>query len=112
MSLLESARKVVRPCPFEEGTYAAVLGPNYETPAEIRALASLGVDAVGMSTAAELDAAAALGMERLAFSCITNRAAGLSGTPLTHEEVLACSQGQAHRLGELLEAIIVTTPVA
>jgi purine-nucleoside phosphorylase len=89
-----------------EGTYGAVLGPNYETPAEIRTLRSLGVDAVGMSTAAEIEAAAELGLECLAISCITNRAAGLSASRLTHEEVLANSQRQAQRLGDLIEGVI------
>ncbi len=85
------------------GTYAAMLGPNYETPAEIRALRALGADAVGMSTAREVEAAAGLGLECAAVSCITNRAAGLSPTRLTHEEVLENSRRQASRLGDLIE---------
>jgi purine-nucleoside phosphorylase len=89
-----------------EGSYAAVLGPNYETPAEIRALRSLGVDAVGMSTAREIQAGVGLGLECAAVSCITNRAAGLSATRLTHEEVLANSQKQAARLGDLIESFL------
>ena len=89
-----------------EGTYAAVLGPNYETPAEIRAFRALHADAVGMSTAREIEAAAALGLECAAISCITNRAAGLSPTRLSHEEVLFHSRRQATRLGELLERIL------
>src|SRR5262249_34485474 len=84
------------------GTYAAVLGPNYETPAEIRALKALGADAVGMSTVREMEAGHALGMECAAISCITNRAAGLTGTRLTHDEVLANSRKQAKRLGDLI----------
>lgn len=88
------------------GTYAAVLGPNYETPAEIRALKALGADAVGMSTAREMEAAHELGMECAAISCITNRAAGLSDARLTHEEVLANSKRQAARLGALIERFL------
>jgi purine-nucleoside phosphorylase len=91
---------------LREGVYGAVLGPNYETPAEIRAFRWLGVDAVGMSTAAELEAAVNLGIECLAISCITNRAAGLSDTRLTHEEVLANSRRQAGRLGDLIESLL------
>jgi purine-nucleoside phosphorylase len=71
------------------GGYAALTGPCYETPAEIRALAACGADAVGMSTAVEAEAAAALGVEVLAFSCITNKAAGLSADALSHTEVEA-----------------------
>lgn len=71
------------------GTYAAVLGPSYETPAEIRALRSCRADAVGMSTTREAVAAVEAGLECAAVSCITNRAAGLSPHIITHEEVLA-----------------------
>src|SRR5439155_22631247 len=74
---------------FTEGRYAAVTGPCYETPAEIRALKSWGADAVGMSTAREVQAGFELGLECAVISCVTNRAAGLSGGPLSHEEVLA-----------------------
>jgi len=88
------------------GTYAQVTGPCYETPAEIRALRSIGADAVGMSTARETQAAFELGMECAALSCITNRAAGLGSTALTHEEVLAAAAQQRHRLGDLLEAFL------
>ncbi len=89
------------------GTYAAMLGPNYETPAEIRALRALGADAVGMSTARDVEAAAGLGLECAAVSCITNRAAGLSPTRLTHEEVLENSRRQASRLGDLIEHFLM-----
>jgi purine-nucleoside phosphorylase len=89
-----------------DGTYAAVLGPNYETPAEIRALRALGADAVGMSTAREVEAAHQLGLECAAISCITNRAAGLTGARLTHDEVLANSRKQAARLGDLIERFL------
>lgn len=71
------------------GGYAALTGPCYETPAEIRALGACGADAVGMSTAVEAEAAVELGLEVLAFSCITNKAAGLSADALSHREVEA-----------------------
>lgn len=87
---------------LSEGVYAAVTGPCYETPAEVRALRTWGADAVGMSTAREAEAAAEMGLECAALSCITNRAAGLSGGALNHEEVLAVAGTQARRLADLL----------
>jgi purine-nucleoside phosphorylase len=69
------------------GVYAGLTGPCYETPAEIRALAAMGADAVGMSTVREALAGAALGMNVAAVSCITNKAAGLSAAPLDHNDV-------------------------
>jgi len=92
--------------PLTSGIYAAMIGPCYETPAEVRALKSWGADAVGMSTAREGDAAVAAGMECAAISCITNKAAGLSDQPLTHEEVLATARGQAQGLANLLERFV------
>jgi purine-nucleoside phosphorylase len=91
---------------IDEGVYAAVTGPCYETPAEIRALSSWGADAVGMSTAREVQTAFDLGMECAALSCITNQAAGLSGQPLSHAEVLATAHAQSERLARLLEEFI------
>ena len=88
------------------GIYAAVTGPCYETPAEIRALKFWGADAVGMSTAREVQAGHELGMECAAVSCITNRAAGLGAAPINHEEVLATAAAQTERLSELLEAYL------
>ena len=88
------------------GVYVALLGPSYETPAEIRALRALGVDAVGMSTARELDAAAALGLECAAISCITNKAAGLCAGPIHHEEVLAAAATQRDRLAGVIEGFL------
>jgi purine-nucleoside phosphorylase len=84
------------------GFYAAVAGPCYETPAEIRALAACGADAVGMSTALEAEEAARLGLELAAISCITNRAAGLGGARLDHREVLANAQLSVARLREVI----------
>jgi purine-nucleoside phosphorylase len=86
-----------------QGVYAALTGPCYETPAEIRAYRAWGADAVGMSTAREVEAAHAVGLECAAVSLITNRAAGLSDAPLNHEEVLATAAATAQRLGDLLE---------
>jgi purine-nucleoside phosphorylase len=88
------------------GVYAALTGPCYETPAEIRALKALGADAVGMSTAAEANAAATLGLEVAAISCITNKAAGLTGGILDHREVLANAARPAERISEILETIL------
>lgn len=72
---------------LQEGVYAQLSGPNYETPQEIRMLKTLGADAVGMSTVCEAIAARHMGMKICAVSCITNMAAGLGGKPLSHEEV-------------------------
>ncbi|HEY5218770.1 MAG TPA: purine-nucleoside phosphorylase [Gemmatimonadaceae bacterium] len=73
---------------LEEGVYAGLLGPSYETRAEVRMLSVLGVDAVGMSTVPEVLVARAIGMRVLGISCITNLASGLSETPITHAEVI------------------------
>src|SRR5262245_13199417 len=91
---------------LHRGVYAAVTGPSYETPAEIRALRACGADAVGMSTAREAQAGSEEGMECAAVSCITNRAAGLSSGPLDHQEVLATAAAQAERLTALLGAFL------
>jgi purine-nucleoside phosphorylase len=93
-----------------EGIYAAVTGPNYETPAEVRALRAWGADAVGMSTAREVQTGHDLGMECAALSCITNRAAGLGGGPIHHEEVLTTTAAQCDRLADLLEAFLRLLP--
>jgi len=89
-----------------EGIYAYAKGPQYETPAEIRALAALGADAVGMSTVGEVTAARHCGLEVIGLSCITNMAAGVIDKPLNHEEVLATSQRVSHDFCRLVTEII------
>lgn len=89
-----------------EGVYAAVPGPHYETPAEIRMLRTLGADLVGMSTVHEAIAARAAGAEVLAVSLVTNLAAGMTGEPLRHDEVLAAGRDSARELGALLSAVL------
>jgi purine-nucleoside phosphorylase len=89
-----------------EGVYAALAGPCYETPAEIRMLAALGADLVGMSTVPEAIAASYLGMEVLGISCVTNMAAGILEAPLSHEEVVETGRSVAPRLQALLDALL------
>ncbi|WP_327148288.1 purine-nucleoside phosphorylase [Nocardia sp. NBC_01329] len=89
-----------------EGVYAGLTGPQYETPAEIRMLATIGADLVGMSTVLEAIAARALGVRLLGISLVTNLAAGVTGAPLTHAEVLAEGRAAAPRLGKLLRGLL------
>ena len=89
-----------------EGVYAGLPGPHYETPAEIRMLRTLGADLVGMSTVHETIAARAAGAQVLAVSLVTNLAAGMTGQPLSHDEVLEAGRQSATRMGSLLGAVI------
>ena len=89
-----------------EGVYAAMPGPHYETPAEIRMLQTLGADLVGMSTVHETIAARAAGAEVLAVSLVTNLGAGMTGEPVRHDDVLAAGRASAQRMGELLAAVL------
>jgi purine-nucleoside phosphorylase len=93
---------------LHRGVYAVVTGPSYETPAEIRALKACGADAVGMSTAREACRCAELGLPVAAISCIANLAAGLSPTPLSHQDVLAAVSASAENLGRLLETFVAS----
>jgi purine-nucleoside phosphorylase len=95
-----------------EGVYAALHGPHYETPAEIRMLRAAGADMVGMSTALEAIAARHLGAAVLGISLITNPAAGLSPSGLDHAEVIAAGREAAARVGGLLAQVIPGIPAA
>lgn len=90
----------------QKGVYAGVLGPTYETPAEVRYLRTVGADAVGMSTVPEAIAANHLGVRVAGISCITNLAAGMSPTKLTHSEVVQNIKLSVDKLDRLLNAII------
>jgi purine-nucleoside phosphorylase len=88
---------------LEEGVYAGLLGPTYETPAEVRWLQGIGADAVGMSTVTEVIAARARGLRCLGFSLITNPGAGLSPNPLSHAEVMGTAARTGGELARLIE---------
>ena len=88
------------------GVYAALLGPSYETPAEIRYLRAIGADAVGMSTVPEAIAARHMGMSVLGISCITNMAAGVLPQPLDHNEVMETARRVRGQFIALLEEIV------
>lgn len=97
---------------LEEGVYLQLLGPSYETPAEVRMVERLGGDAVGMSTAIEVIAARARGIRCLGFSTITNPAAGITGERLDHSEVMEVAWRVAGDLERLVEGVIEGLPAA
>lgn len=101
---LEEAKKLsISP---HDGVYAALAGPSYETPAEIRFLRTIGADLVGMSTVPEAIAARHMGMDLLAISCVTNMAAGTTDQPLDHEEVLEVGRRVMGQFIALLRAVL------
>ena len=97
---------------LEEGIYVGLTGPTYETPAEVRMLASLGGHAVGMSTVLECVAARWVGLEVCGVSLVTNAGAGYTGQPLTHEEVLASGQVAGPRLARVIRRFLAELPDA
>jgi purine-nucleoside phosphorylase len=107
-SLRALAREVARRrrIPLAEGVYAGLLGPSYETPAEIRMLERLGADAVGMSTVLEVITARAAGLRCLGFSAITNPAAGVTPHKLHHLEVMEVAYRIAGELAALIEGVV------
>jgi len=107
-SYRQMAQAAAKKLGFElaEGVYAGLLGPSYETPAEIRYLRAIGADLVGMSTVSEVIAARQMGIKVLAISCVTNMAAGVLDQQLNHEEVLATGKRVAGQFTALLCEVI------
>lgn len=106
--LVDLLRKASADCDtsLSEGVYAFTTGPGYETPAEIRAYAAMGADAVGMSTVPEATVASAAGIKLAALSCITNMAAGISGPHLSHDEVIKQTEKSAPAMSALVDAFL------
>jgi purine-nucleoside phosphorylase len=104
----EAAKQVaVKLCvPISEGVYAAMLGPSYETPAEIRYLRTIGADIVGMSTVLEVIAANHMGVKVLGISCVTNMAAGILPQKINHAEVLETGAQVRDTLVRLLKGLL------
>lgn len=107
------ARKHARSLGFTlvEGVYAGLPGPSYETPAEVKMLRHLGADLVGMSTVHEIIAARHMGLRCLVISLVTNPGAGVSSTPLTHEEVLDAGRDASARVKALFGALLVDSQI-
>jgi purine-nucleoside phosphorylase len=95
---------------LREGVYAAMLGPSYETPAEVSMLRVLGADLVGMSTVHEVLAARHSGLTVLGLSMVANPAAGIEKTTLNHEHVTSAAAAGANHMGELLEGVVTRLP--
>ena len=95
---------------LRDGVYAGLLGPAYETPAEVRMLERLGADAVGMSTVPEVIVARARGLKVLGISCITNLACGISSSPLSHDEVLETTRRVGEGFAALVEGVVKQLP--
>ncbi len=102
---LRALARTIKP-ELAEGVYAQLPGPHFETPAEIRMLRTMGADLVGMSTVLEAIAAREAGAEVFGLSLVTNMAAGMTGEPLNHEEVLATGRAAAVAMGDLLAELI------